>query len=321
MQVFNLTLNQMLMMFTLIIAGFILHKAHVLPDNAATVLSRLETYILMPALNMSNMMTQCTPENLGKNAPLMLYGLIIVVVFIVLSYGLCNFFVRPKGDAKKAYESNVYKYALAFGNFGFVGNFLVLNIWGAEVFFQYSLFTFPISIFCYAWGLYLMIPKEAGGSILDGLKKGLLSPPILALFLGAALGLTGLAKYVPTFFVEAMNSAAPCMGPVAMILAGFVIGGYRLSSLFKDVKVYFLVALRLVILPAALVGVLLLLKADQWAVIFSLIAFATPVGMNTIVYPSAYGGDPKTGASMVVISNTLAVLTIPLLFLLFQISV
>ena len=106
-----------------------------------------------------------------------------------------------------------------------------------------------------------------------------------------------------------------------MILAGFVIGGYRLSSLFKDVKVYFLVALRLVILPAALVGVLLLLKADQWAVFFSLIAFATPVGMNTIVYPSAYGGDPKTGASMVVISNTLAVLTIPLLFLLFQISV
>ena len=321
MDVFNLTLNQMLMMFTLIIAGFILRKARLLPDNAATVLSKLETYILMPALNLSNMMTQCTPENLSKNAPLMLYGLVIIVIFVALSYVLCRLFVRPKGDAKKAYESNVYKYALVFGNFGFVGNFLVLNIWGAETFFQYSLFTFPVSIFCYAWGLYLMIPKEAGGSILSGLKKGLLAPPILALFLGAILGLTGLAKYVPSFFVTALESASPCMGPVAMLLAGFVIGGYRMGSLFRDVKVYFLVLLRLIVLPAALVAVLLLIKADPWAVIFSLVAFATPVGMNTIVYPSAYGGDPKTGASMVLISNILAVITIPLMFLLFQIQI
>ena len=49
----------------------------------------------------------------------------------------------------------------------------------------------------------------------------------------------------------------------------------------------------------------------------ALIAFATPPVLNTIVYPSAYGGEKKTGASMAMISHTLSVITIPLMYLIF----
>lgn len=36
MQIFNLTLKQMLMMFTLILVGFLLRKKSKLPENAGT---------------------------------------------------------------------------------------------------------------------------------------------------------------------------------------------------------------------------------------------------------------------------------------------
>ena len=49
----------------------------------------------------------------------------------------------------------------------------------------------------------------------------------------------------------------------------------------------------------------------------ALVAFATPLGLNTIVFPAAYGGETETGASMVMISHTLSVVTIPLMYLLF----
>lgn len=48
----------------------------------------------------------------------------------------------------------------------------------------------------------------------------------------------------------------------------------------------------------------------------ALIAFATPLGLNTIVYPAAYGGDTKTGASMAMISHTMSVITFSLMYLL-----
>ncbi len=50
---------------------------------------------------------------------------------------------------------------------------------------------------------------------------------------------------------------------------------------------------------------------------FTPIVFATPLGLHTIVYPTAYGGDTKTGASMAMISNVLSVITIPLIHLVF----
>jgi hypothetical protein len=33
-----------------------------------------------------------------------------------------------------------------------------------------------------------------------------------------------------------------------------------------------------------------------------------------VVFPEAYGGDPKTGASMAMISHTMCVVTIPLMY-------
>ena len=51
--------------------------------------------------------------------------------------------------------------------------------------------------------------------------------------------------------------------------------------------------------------------------ILVLMAFAVPLGLNTIIFPAAYGGDTKPGASMAMISHTLAVITIPIMYLLF----
>ncbi len=104
------------------------------------------------------------------------------------------------------------------------------------------------------------------------------------------------------------------MGPLAMILTGFVIGGYNLASLLRDKKIYAATFLRLVVLPALFVGILYLIGADKTALILTLFAFGTPLGLNTVVFPAAYGGDTSTGASMAMISHTLCIITIPLMY-------
>ena len=151
MNIFNLTLRQMLMMFFLILCGFILRKKKILPENAHIALSRLETYIFVPALTIFNLMTQCTVKTFAENYHLILYGTVICLLGILLSYPLSRIFVPASNSSKElVYQRNVYKYAMAFGNYGFMGNFIILGVWGNEFFYKYTLFTFGISILCYA---------------------------------------------------------------------------------------------------------------------------------------------------------------------------
>lgn len=102
-----------------------------------------------------------------------------------------------------------------------------------------------------------------------------------------------------------------------MVLAGVVIGGYKFKDLISDKKVYAVSFLRLIVIPALMMFVLMLLGTDPEIMTLALICYATPLGLNTIVYPAAYGGDTKTGASMAMISHTLSVITLPIMYLLF----
>lgn len=318
MEIFKLTLQQMLMMFFLIVVGFILRKKCLLPDNAHTVMSKLETFIFVPALSLFTLMTKCTVQTFADNAELILYGLVITLAAVAMAYLLSRFFVRDwKESPAAAYQRNVYKYALTFGNYGFMGNFIVLGVFGSDMFYKYSLFTFLVMVICNSWGLYILIPKDQNAGLLHNLKKGLLTPPILALVIGTVLGLLSAKQYVPTFILNALENASKCQGPVAMVLAGFVIGGYDFKSLLTNKKVYVATALRLVVIPAVLMLILKAIGTGDEIMTLALIAFATPLGLNTIVFPAAYGGDPKTGASMAMISHTLSVVTIPLMYLLF----
>ena len=318
MDVFYLTLKQMLMMFSLIAFGFFLRKKSILPDNSGTTMAKMETWIFVPALYLFTQTTKCTVENFKENSKLILYGFVIVMAALILSYPLSRLFVRNYKDSPEdTYRRNIYKYALVFGNYGFMGNYIILGIWGDDVYYQYSLFTFIIGIICSSWGLFILIPKDKSAGVLANLKKGFITPPMISLILGMALGLTGFSKFVPDFLTNAFESASKCQGPVAMVLAGFIIGGYNFKKLCLNKKVYIATLMRLIVIPSLIMIVLNLLGTEKEIMRLALIAFATPLGMNTIVYPAAYGGETETGASMTMISHTLSVITIPLMYLIF----
>ena len=315
MEMFYLTLRQMLMMFSLIAVGFILRKKGVLPENSDKTMAKLETFIFVPALSMFTQMTKCTVESFKENYVLIFYGLIIVLCAIAVSYPLSRLFVK-KGE-EKSYQRNIYKYALTFGNYGFVGNFIILGVWGTDFFYKYSLFVFLVGVFCSGWGMYILIPKDKGASLLQNLKKGLIQPPLIALVIGMAIGLLNLSQYIPDFIITALDNAGKCQGPVAMVLAGVVIGGYNFKKLLTNVKVYVATLLRLIVIPGCIMLILRLFGTSEEIMTLALIAFAAPLGLNTIVYPAAFGGETETGASMAMISHTLSVITIPLMYLVF----
>lgn len=308
-EVFKATLTPTALLFLCMLVGFILNKTKRMPADTATVLSALETYVLVPALILNTFIKYCTVGSLKANVRLLLYSVLLVACGVGIAYLLSGFFV------KRGYSKNMYKYAFAFGNYIFMGNAIVPVVLGPEALYQYLLFTLPLYVVGYTWGVAIMIPKEA--QVRRNPLKSLLNPVVFAIGLGMLLGLVGFEKHMPAFVGGAVEKLAACMGPVAMLLTGFVVGQYPIGSLLKNTKVYIATLLRLFVIPALYIWLLWLLGADRQTMLLSLFAYAMPLGLNTVIFPAAYGGDTSTGAAMATVSHPLSVVTIPVVYALF----
>ncbi len=303
------TFNQMLVMLIFIVAGFVLNKMHVLNDDADKVMSRLENNLFVPALIINTFMTKCTVENIKASWKYIAYSAGLLVVAMLIAHFVSKLF------SDNEYGIHIFEYALTFGNFSFMGNAVVLALLGEEMLFKYMIFTLPMNIVVYTWGTFILTPNDAEGRSF-GIKR-LINPIIISLVIGLVLGLTNAQQYMPYALKAALESASKCMSPVAMILTGFVMAYYPLKTLITKKRIYTVTALRLIVIPAVFLTLLKLINAPDEMLVLALFAYATPLGLNTVIFPSAYGGDTKTGARMASISHVLCIFTIPLMYMIF----
>lgn len=325
-ETFLATLTPMLTLFFCIAVGFIMGKSKILPNNAGKVMAKLETWVFCPALSFSTMSQFCTVSSIGTHATNIILSCFAVTLALGIAIPLSRVFVKTKCP-----ERGVYAYALAFANSGYIGDPVIQALFGDEMLSYYKLYCLPITMLIYTWGISVLVP--------DGEKKGnplkkILNAPTVAMLIGMLVGLTGLGSFIhdPTlseslgleFIKKALDALKSCMGPVAMLLAGFTISNYNFVGMLKKKKVYIATFLRLLIIPAVTVSFLFGLKElanaafglsiGNTVLFLSFFSVGAPLGLNTVVFPEAYGGDPETGASMTMISHTLCVLSIPLMY-------
>ncbi len=306
MDVFSATLNQMMVLFLFLALGFFLNRELILPVTSSKVLSKLETFLFVPCLIFSVFYKYCTVENFKAKWTYMLYGLIIMAVSLFIALFLTRLF------AKEDYLKRIYTYSFAVSNFSFMGNAVVLGVFGEKILFDYMIFTLPLNMYVYSIGTASLIPSDKAKKISI---KTFINPIFIALLLGAVMGLASIP--LPKFLTSAITSAGNCMSPLAMLLTGFVVGNFSIRELVKNKKVYFASIIRLIILPAIFMLVLIALKTDKAILRVALCATAMPLGLNTVVFPAAYGGDTTPGASMALISHVLSIVTIPIMFAIF----
>lgn len=307
MNIFSSVIFQVSVLFSFIIIGFILCRLNFLPRETGRVFSRIENSIFMPAVVINTFWTNCTIKNITEKWIFIAYSIGI------LAFCILTAFIVSRYIGKTEYLQKIYRYSISFSNFGFVGTAMISGIYGDNSIelFDYLMFTLPLNLFTYSVGIAWLVPNSQK---LFSVKT-FLNPIFVSLFIGAALGLLSVPKNELASTV--ISSAANCMAPVAMILTGFVIGGYNLRDLFKHPQTYIVAGIRLVALPSVIVLFLTLIKAPQEIIVATLCAHAMPLGLNTVIIPSAYGENPETGASMALVSQLCSIITIPSLFFIF----
>lgn len=303
MQVFSLTVETVAFLQIFILTGYFLRRKGMVGHDACKVISVLTAYLFLPAYTLAKLPQSFTMENLGTNAKLLGFSLLICLIAVLLGR------VASKFLAKTDMEKRAFAYMFAFSNTGYFGLPVVEGVFGEEVLGQFIVFTMPIGIVIhsYGWGLFASEKKF-------DVKKCFLSPNIIATYISAFLGLTGLYLYIPDFLQNAFSGAGACMSPCAMLLAGFVMGARPLKDMLFSLRPYFIEIIRIVSMPLLVGGGLWLCGLRGVYLFLAFVVVALPSGMNIIVFPESHGQDATENSKLVFVSTLLSILTVPVIF-------
>ncbi|MBR4865094.1 MAG: AEC family transporter [Clostridia bacterium] len=307
MTIFISTMNQIVFLFGFIAIGYGLMKARVLPDNTSAVLSKLENVLFIPALVLGTFIENFTMDKIRTAWKLLLISSVIGLIAIPVAILVSRLVTKDR------YTRNIYTYGLSFSNFGFMGNAVVSSLF-PDMFFDYLIFTLPLWVLIYLWGVPRLLIADAGKkqTVKESLKS-FVNPMFIAMLVGMVIGLLGIG--MPMWLTNLISVSGSCMSPVAMLLTGVVVSKISLGKAFTNLRVYAISIVRLLIMPGVFIFAASFLNLSETVFYCALCSLAMPLGLNTIVIPSALGKDTSEAAGMAMISHLLAVGTIPLLFM------
>lgn len=288
-------------------------KYKILPENSSKVLSRLETYVFVPAIVLSTFMTNFTIDMLQVSWIYFISGTFVVLISIILAIFISKLITKNK------YLQKIYIYGLSFPNFAFMGIAVVKALF-PEIFLEYLMFIIPFYIAIYSWAIpKLLIPNTNVDKSLRTKLKRIANPMFIAMLIGIVIGVLNFT--IPFFIQTSISTLGDLMSPIAMILTGITISRIKLIDNFKNIKVYIASIIRLILLPILFLFILSILNIQYTIKVCIICAIAMPLGLNSIIVPAAYDLDTKEASSMALISHLFSVITIPFIFYLFTILI
>ena len=302
--IFTSAFEQVIVLFLLMAAGYFLKKKNLIGDNASKVLSDLEVYIFGPCLSLITFVRNFSMDVLSEKLSLLALSTVLLFLFMI---PFSRFISKRIGRTDS--ERAVYSYALCFSNSGYLGYPIVSAVFGEMALMNMMIFCLPINLAINSYGLYILIP-EKGFSF-----KKLLQPTTIAPF--AAVAMVALGISFPDVLNTALDSCGRCMAPVAMILTGIVLAKQPLKNMFLNVRAYIASGIRLIIIPLSVAVVLYALRIRGELLLLAAVMLAMPLGLNSVIFPEAFGGDATSGSQATFISNLLGIMTIPMMLSLF----
>ena len=101
--------------------------------------------------------------------------------------------------------------------------------------------------------------------------------------------------------------------PIAMLIFGTFLSHTKLNDIFKHKKILLVAFMKLLILPAAMVGIYYLLGITGTLLIALTISACAPTANNTVMFAAKYNKDTSLAAQIVATVSFMSIITIPLI--------
>lgn len=291
-------------MFILLFVGYFLYKKKLMGEETTRQLSNITISIINPIVIFNSYQTEFDSNMLRGLLCAMALALAAQLILIAAAH----LAVRKGRD-----NGSTERFALAYSNCAFMGIPLVEAVFGSGGVFFLTAYITMFNIFMWTHGVCVMSSEKGG---IKRFARILVSPSVLAIALGLAVFFTGLR--LPRIIRLPMDYLGATNTPLAMLVSGATIAKAGLFGGFKQKRVYYVQAFKLVIIPVLLAALFVPLRIfgiSGTVINVILIAAAAPTASATIMFSYKYGHDAEYAAHHFTVSTILSILTMPLILL------
>ena len=290
--------QQVVVLFILIGLGALLTKLGFITEGGSRSMTDIVLYAVTPCVIINAFQREFKPELLGG----LLIAFAIAAVAMGVSIAVAELMFRRQGVDRGV----VLKAAVVFSNCGFMALPLQEAVLGTDGVFYGAAYIAVFNIFMWTYGLITMSRKTS----LKATLKALANPGIIGTVLGVLLFV--LSVELPVVVLSPIKLLAALNTPLPMLIIGYHLMNSDLKKVLRDKWAYAAMAMRLIVLPLAALGVMYLLRVDGTIMCSVIIAVSAPVAANTTMMSSKFGRDTDLSAGIVSASSLFSLATMPL---------
>lgn len=285
-------------LFVYMAVGYVARKSGLISKQLRTGISDLLIYVLLPCMVFDSLNQDLSWQELKDGAVILAMAFFLSFLAWVTGW-LCWHRYPPE-------KEKILRYGTLIANSGFAGLPVIQGAYGAEGLFLASIFIIANRVLMWTAGISLYGKGEKP----DVVKKVLLNPGIIAVFLGLAWMLLSLP--LPGFCDRAISAMGGCTAPISLIVVGAILADVDWHGVF-ELDVFLASAVRLILLPAMALGVMRLLAFPDLSTAVAVILTGMPIGSTTAILAEKYGADALFASKCVFLSTLLSLFTMPLL--------
>ena len=310
MHISILLMEQIIQLFLMIFMGFLIVKAKLLNSEDSKILSIIVLYLIIPCVIINAFQVDYTPQTVK--------GLLIALVGSVMTQVILLIVVSILGRVFHLNEVEVA--SIYYSNSGNLIVPIVMFILGKEWVLYGCVFMSVQLVFIWTH-CKKIISRE---SVYDW-RKIILNINMISIAIGIVLFLTRI--HLPKDINSTLSAVGGMIGPASMIVTGMLFAGMDFKQIFASKRVYFVTFLRLIVVPAI---ALVLIKFSYLASLSSngpkimlivFLAIITPSASTVTQMCQFYGNDSQYASAINVVTTLLAIITMPLMVMLFQITI
>lgn len=310
MHISLLLMNQIIQLFIMIFMGFIIVKAKLLKAEDSKILSVIVLYLIIPCVIINAFQVDYTPQTVK--------GLLIALAGSVMTQVILLIVVSILGRVFHLNEVEVA--SIYYSNSGNLIVPIVMFILGKEWVLYGCVFMSVQLVFIWTHCKKIISQESA-----YDWRKIVLNINMISIAIGIILFLTRI--HLPAIINNTLSAVGSMIGPASMIVTGMLFAGMDFKQIFANKRVYFVSFFRLIIVP---VITLFLIKCSQLSTFSSngnklmmivFLAIITPSASTVTQMCQVYGNDSQYASAINVVTTLLAIVTMPLMVMLFQIAI
>lgn len=294
-------ISQMIILFLMILVGFIAGRAKVFTEESNKVMSRVVIYVANPALILNTVTSGQIVGTKMHTVYIILVGVgyFLLMPLIVKLFVICIPCFRV--------EKNIYQAMLVFTNLGFMGIPVINAVYGPSAVFYIGILIIPFNLLVYTYGVILI----SGGTIKDVEMKKVINPVSVASVITLIIYFCNIKTHA--IMNETISMLGSITTPLAMVTIGSNLALISLKEVFFDWKMYFFGVIKMLVLPVIIFFIFSIFIKDEMLLGVLIITTAMPTASNVTLLCNEFDADGTLVAKGTFIGTVLSLVSIPIL--------